>query len=682
MKFCQVKAVISTLVALSIANATATAQPKFRISEESLLSEMTDRDNMARLPLPAYTTSQFSSYDRASVVKDGPGWYANGDFSAYLRAEEVNGHTEFVMLDAEGPGAIVRFWMTLAGGENGTVRIYIDGSETPAVEAATFDLLGTDVIAGNPMSASVSPLTPREQRGHDLYYPIPYAKSCKITYQKSTTGNGSVYYNIECRNYGSDVDVVSFRGKADKKLEPLVKKTNATLAANPTFNKKKSQKFQASLSPAENKSLTLKGSSAIECIRIKVKADNLPQALRSTVISMNFDGEDCVWAPVGDFFATGYTPMHQRTFFNNAEEDGSLECYWIMPFEKECELTLRNLSDQQVDLDCEVFTKAWKWDSRSMHFGACWQQLYDAKTGTYGLANPKDVNFVTLTGKGKYLGDVLTLFNTSGSWWGEGDEKVYVDGETFPSHLGTGTEDYYGYAWCAPGVFSDHPFIGLPIGSGNLGIGRTVNIRYRSLDAITFEKSLDFNLELYEWDDERIVYAPTSFWYMLPGGTCNIQPNVKEAARKVVMERSDFIKNTLTSVIEGEDMKVLSCDAKYEIQYMGHTPWAYKTILFMKGAVKGNRITATFESPYEATVRADVIFAIAKDYGTVNLYFNGEKVISGEDLSYYEISSKTVPAGEILLKKGTNTVILEIEEVGNGYKKAVAGIDRIVFYPL
>ena len=36
------------------------------------------------------------------------------------------------------------------------------------------------------------------------------------------------------------------------------------------------------------------------------------------------------------------------------------------------------------------------------------------------------------------------------AWWGEGDEKVFVDGEKFPSHFGTGTEDYYGYAWCWP----------------------------------------------------------------------------------------------------------------------------------------------------------------------------------------------------------------------------------------
>ena len=40
---------------------------------------------------------------------------------------------------------------------------------------------------------------------------------------------------------------------------------------------------------------------------------------------------------------------------------------------------------------------------------------------------------------------------SAGGWWGEGDEKFFVDGEKFPSTFGTGSEDYFGYAWCHPG---------------------------------------------------------------------------------------------------------------------------------------------------------------------------------------------------------------------------------------
>ena len=50
---------------------------------------------------------------------------------------------------------------------------------------------------------------------------------------------------------------------------------------------------------------------------------------------------------------------------------------------------------------------------------------------------------------------MLHLINYHRGWWGEGDEKIYVDGEDFPSHFGTGTEDYYGYAWCRPEEFAE-----------------------------------------------------------------------------------------------------------------------------------------------------------------------------------------------------------------------------------
>lgn len=62
---------------------------------------------------------------------------------------------------------------------------------------------------------------------------------------------------------------------------------------------------------------------------------------------------------------------------------------------------------------------------------------------------------------GLYRGDLLALFNHSRTWYGEGDEKIRVDGESFPSHFGTGVEDYYNGSW-APVVPFHTPFGGAP----------------------------------------------------------------------------------------------------------------------------------------------------------------------------------------------------------------------------
>ena len=65
----------------------------------------------------------------------------------------------------------------------------------------------------------------------------------------------------------------------------------------------------------------------------------------------------------------------------------------------------------------------------------------------------RDWHVAGIQGQGHLVGTVLDVENPpAAAWWGEGDEKIYVDGEAFPSLFGTGTEDYFGYAWSTHGA--------------------------------------------------------------------------------------------------------------------------------------------------------------------------------------------------------------------------------------
>ncbi|MEL6110264.1 MAG: hypothetical protein AAFU85_30010, partial [Planctomycetota bacterium] len=77
------------------------------ITTQRLLEEMTDRDALASFPSPAYRALQASSFDRASQSPDMKGWTANRDYSQFLRTDQHQGRTERVMMEAEGPGAVV-----------------------------------------------------------------------------------------------------------------------------------------------------------------------------------------------------------------------------------------------------------------------------------------------------------------------------------------------------------------------------------------------------------------------------------------------------------------------------------------------------------------------------------------------------------------------------------------------
>ncbi len=104
-----------------------------------------------------------------------------------------------------------------------------------------------------------------------------------------------------------------------------------------------------------------------------------------------------------------------------------------------------------------------------------------------------------------------------GNWWGEGDEKFLVDGETRPSTFGTGSEDYFNYSWSRPDLFAN-PYAGQALDSGPDTAGFVSNHRFQVMDAIPFERSLAALMEL--WTHNRtpgLSYARIAYHYARPG---------------------------------------------------------------------------------------------------------------------------------------------------------------------
>ena len=543
------------------------------ISLKTLLHEMTDRSALARWPENTYTCKQFSSYDRSSHnMTDKRAWFGNFDQGQFIRQEENGGRTEYVMMDAEGPGAMVRFWMTFSGINRGqgTLRIYIDNEEKPVIEGNVRDILSGQVLCGEPLSTSVPDEAPMEERGHNLYLPIPYAKRCKVTIESpdlKITPEGKiesktiVYYAINYRTYTSPVKVISFSAKELKKNARLIAAVNKKLSEGapgidtPLAGGESTLNLAASLAPGESRSFTIDGSRAIRRLSMRIDADDRRQALRSTVLSIAFDGELTVWAPVGEFFGVGYYPVATGTWYTRAVQDDVMSAWWVMPFERNCTITLTNYGEQPVEISkAAAVSGKWQWDERSMHFGTTWQQF--THIHARGDEFAQDLTFADLKGRGVYVGDAVTVYNPNLGWWGEGDEKVYVDGETFPSHFGTGTEDYYGYAWGRYEPWINHPFVAQPIGDGCYAhIGLAQNTRVRSLDAIPFTRSLRFDMELFDWSNIHLNYAPITFWYMLPGGEIQPKPFVSDVRERVANQPSDIFGSGMSLVVEGEVMQ-------------------------------------------------------------------------------------------------------------------------------
>jgi hypothetical protein len=506
------------------------------VSVESLLQEMINYETVARWAQPAYTLKQASSYDRKSVSPDKPGWFANADASQYIRVEEKQGHKENVMLDADGPGAVVRFWLTTFK-RNGIIRIYFDGQNQAGIEIPAYDLMKINLGLGKALLNPHSSYEPKEKGGSTLYLPMPYAKHCKITFEDHDTADKQPrYYQVNYRTYIKGTQVKTFSMDQIASLKTLIDESDKKLwnPANETQGAKLN--IAQTIKPKKETSLELpKGPSAIRLLTITLntaKEEELAQVLRSTVLKISFDGQQTVWCPVGDFSGSGVGGKPLQNWYRTVTNDGKIISRWLMPYKKSATISFINLSDVDVSVSLTATVSSWAWDDATMYFHASWKQTRHVPIKKSEEEKPIEWNFNTIEGKGIYLGNTLAVYNYMHKWYGEGDQKIWVDDESFPSEFGTGTEDYYNTSW-APVVLYQTPFANAPRADNPDSYGHNTFTRTRILDAVPFTKSFHMNLEMLGWENGEADFAVTTYWYGFKGAVDNCKGMETEASAKL-----------------------------------------------------------------------------------------------------------------------------------------------------
>lgn len=667
---------LSTLIA--VASVALAAPPQ--VTFQSLLSEMTDRVAIARYPAPAYLCAQASSYDRASTSpSNAETWFANGDYNQFIRVEENNGRKEWVMMDQAGPGAVVRIW---SANPKGVMRIYVDGGTTPVLEGPMADLLGgKNEVVGTPLSQESA-------RGWNLYLPIPYAKHCKVT-----SDSDKFYYQVNFRTYDQGSEVVSASSALLKSNLDAIKAANKKLIEDNGPEAKAPPPPKKKLAPgAEYVNDLPAGPHALDSMRVFISAKDMEQACRSVVVVGTFDGEETIWCPVSEFFGSGVGVNEYRDWYRSVRKPGEFSCRWVMPYAKTGSIKLVNLGKEPVGMMLVTDVRDWTWDDRSMHFYARWRSDYPVHAlGGRGTA---DYNYVDLKGSGVYVGDNLSVMNPVPEWWGEGDEKIFVDGEAFPSHFGTGTEDYYGYAWCCPLKF-EHPYHAQPRVDGQKyenNYGHTTVTRVRSLDAIPFTRSLKFDMEVWHWKECDVAYAATSYFYAKPGAMHN-RPAIPDAAKAALVHAPPLPPPfAIEGAIECEELKVVKATPDITVggQGMGSfrpRTWSGESHLWVQGRRVGDFVEVQVPCEKGKAVKVTLHATKSWDYGIVRFSIDGTQV--GKDTDFFSgAQNKVEPTGAIDLgtiePKG-DSFILRAEVVGGNEKsmgsKAFFGLDCLVLTP-
>jgi hypothetical protein len=276
------------------------------------------------------------------------------------------------------------------------------------------------------------------------------------------------------------------------------------------------------LQPGTTTLADIEGPGVIQHIWITVQE----QAYRDTVLCFYWDGEETpsVQVPLGDFFCNGHgLRCNVNSLPVAVNPVGGFNCYWPMPFRRHAQVTIENQGSKPIPAFFYQITYALTDVPESAaYLHAQWRR--SLTTREY----PEHVIVSDVQGQGHYVGTYLAWTQFSNGWWGEGEVKFYVDGDTdYPTICGTGTEDYFGGAWCFGGgadptkteTYST-PFLGYPLYRNEPGeVPKHGLYRWHVLDPICFKRDLRVTVQALGWwpngkfepltDD----IASVAYWY-------------------------------------------------------------------------------------------------------------------------------------------------------------------------
>jgi len=353
------------------------------------------------------------------------------------------------------------------------------------------------------------------------------------------------------------------------------------------------------------------------------------------VLRIYWDGspEPAVEAPVGDFFAVGFGQRQPVASAVVVVEDGdSYNCFWPMPFFAHAKITLSNESEKP--LNSTYFHV--DWEQRAVAEGTPFfcAQYHQAFPAVHG----EDYLVLDAVGKGHYVGTVLSVRTRSPEWFGEGDDRFYIDGETTASIQGTGTEDYFLSAW---GLQKNSmPYSGTTLldgGWGHLG-QRTTAYRWHVLDPIRFAKSLRVCFEHKGWvpGDEKPDgkvhghterfddFASVAFWYQ--------QGQPKRFTK--LPPAKERVPPDLDVTIEGKTLLEQSKLGLAKAELQNGPDWTGDGQVFVRSDADGAVLEFPFAVPAAATGPRELIVRLTEsyDYGTFAVELDGKRVTDRVDL--------------------------------------------------
>jgi len=653
------------------------------VTTATLLREMIDLNRLTNVSPNNYKLVQYSSYDRRSIQPDKPFWFGNADgfgrepvpaFEKTLKEPGEDEIGEYLMCDINNPGAIVRLWSARILGK---IKLFIDGKEIFYGDAEKFfwDF-------PNQFSSETVPVKGSFRQIDALYFPVPFTKSCRIVWIGRL--RDVHFYHIGIRIYDKNTKVKSFQPEDLKLFRRDIDLVGETMRYPDKMLTIKGIKNESTLTVpvGVNKELIrMNGSKAIRELCIKVHTSNPEVILRQILLRIYFDGSSIpqVESPVGDFFgaAPGVNPFVSLPF--SVKEDSTMVCRFVMPFKENAILQIENQSKLPVSLTASIISDEYQWKNDvSHHFRARWRITHGLST-----SGGMDVPYLMALGNGRIVGAVCYLMNPSnvptagGNWWGEGDEKIFIDNQKFPVFFGTGSEDYFNYSWSSEEIFS-FAYCGQPRNDGPATRGYVTNFRWHVFDDIPFQTSMAFYMELLTHGKvDGFVYARMVYLYAKPGLIDDHFTITRDDTREIVVPQWNPVAYSGSISFAFIGAEYLLRDWK-DVAFQYNPLWAEGKLIVWTPSKQGEKINFVLRRKAAVKENMQISFGRMPSGGTIKVYVNDQliKLKNKEQTDLNEpgrMLNRTYSTEEIDFKQGDNTIT--IENVSPDGKKVNIGID-------
>jgi hypothetical protein len=241
---------------------------------------------------------------------------------------------------------------------------------------------------------------------------------------------------------------------------------------------------------------------------------------RDLILRVYWDGEitPSIECPVGDFFCNSWGRRQNILALPvNVNPSGGMNCYFPMPFRKHARISIQN--DSPNDMPHFFYTINYTLEDvpdDALYFHAQWRR-------SNPLAYGSDYVMVDgIQGQGQYVGTFMSWQQNNAGWWGEGEIKMFIDGDDqFPTICGTGTEDYFGGAWGFESESFSSPYTGFQqvVGKSCETGARMTLYRFHVQDPVFFKRDLKVTMQAIGWRSEgrylpmQDDIASVVYWY-------------------------------------------------------------------------------------------------------------------------------------------------------------------------